>query len=40
VEVDMYPGIPHGFTLFADLPACDIALKKSAEAVSWILSDL
>jgi hypothetical protein len=38
VKVDMYSGIPHGFTLFAQLPASDIALQKSAEAVSWILS--
>ena len=36
-EMDVYAGIPHGFTLFPDLPAAQLALKRSAQAVKWIL---
>jgi acetyl esterase/lipase len=36
-EMDVYSGIPHGFTLFPDLPAAQLALKRSAQAVKWIL---
>ena len=35
--MDVYAGIPHGFTLFPDLPAAQLALKRSAQAVKWIL---
>jgi len=36
VKRDMYPGIPHGFTLFPSLPASDQALKRAAEVIKWI----
>ena len=36
-ELDVYAGIPHGFTLFPDLPAAQLGLKRSAQAVKWIL---
>lgn len=39
VKRDIYPGIPHGFTLFPTLPASDLALKRAAEGIPWLLSD-
>jgi acetyl esterase/lipase len=36
-EMDVYAGIPHGFTLFPDLPAAQLGLKRAAKAIQWIL---
>ena len=39
VKKEVYPGIPHGFTLFPTLPASDLALKRAAHAIKWLLSE-
>jgi len=39
VKKEVYPGIPHGFTLFPTLAASDLALKRAADAIKWLLSE-